>query len=516
MSDWEKRSQRRRLLFTAGACCIALALYAGGAASQTSEVDSYDAAVTSQSKTEALRFIKTFASSHLVGDLIESLPPQVAREVCAELKGSGPAKARKACDALPKALVAQPAVPAPEPAPTAHDEMVDPLSPGADASAGVLPEGEPAGEQVADDIDNADGIEVFDPPMTEIPPAGGGTAGASASAGTGTAAGVSSGAQSAGMYGANDTVTSGDTDLMYSPVVEISPAAGSTEATPVSTVAGSGAGTPSDVEPTLGQTAGDADDAGGTDLFYGPVAEVAPAAGGTTANAASCSVAAPASTPSGGDTQSCGNNVNRDKSEGGKAVPPVAGTVSVVSTTAAISVTTSTSASTGIQPDPAPDTANSESSNPESSNPESSSTESSSAESSSAEKTMPKAAAARAAAARAAAIRAAATRAAAARAAAARAAAARAAAARAAAARAAAVRATAARAAAARAAAAMTRPATRKAAVPTTARARAKAKAIRLRATRAARARARAAVRARANRLGLSKALVNFGPATNK
>jgi hypothetical protein len=316
-----------------------------------------------------------------VGDLIESLPPQVAQEVCADLEGSGPAKARKACDALQETLLAQPAVPAPAVGPAADGVIVDPLSPGGNASGGVLSDDEPAGRQVADDIDNADGIEVVDRPMTEIPPARGGIAGASVSAGADTTAGVSSDAQSAGMHSANDAVASGGADPLYSPVVETSPATSSTAGAPVSTGLGSGWGIPSDVEPTREQSAGDTDDADGTDLFYSPVAEVAPAAGGTAAEPNSCAVAATTSTLSGDDTQSCRSNAKRDKSERTRSIPPVAATASVVSTTAAISVTTSTSASTGIQPGAEPDTANSESSNPESSNAESSNAESNNAES---------------------------------------------------------------------------------------------------------------------------------------
>jgi hypothetical protein len=74
-------------------------------------------AVRSQSKTEVLNFIKAFHSSHLVGDLIQSLSPAVAQQVCADLNGGGPAKARKACEALPTAAAVQPTVPPAEVAP---------------------------------------------------------------------------------------------------------------------------------------------------------------------------------------------------------------------------------------------------------------------------------------------------------------------------------------------------------------------------------------------------------------
>ena len=73
---------------------------------QVSEIDSYDRAVTSQSKEEALAFIEEFRSSHLIGDLIESLRPEVAREVCADLP-NGISRARRACEQLPKVPVTE-------------------------------------------------------------------------------------------------------------------------------------------------------------------------------------------------------------------------------------------------------------------------------------------------------------------------------------------------------------------------------------------------------------------------
>jgi hypothetical protein len=73
---------------------------------QVSEIDGYDRAVTSQTKDDALAFLRKFRSSHLVGDLIESLRPDVAREVCAELP-SGVSSARRACEQLREAPVAE-------------------------------------------------------------------------------------------------------------------------------------------------------------------------------------------------------------------------------------------------------------------------------------------------------------------------------------------------------------------------------------------------------------------------
>src|SRR5262245_44915475 len=104
MSERENSFRGLRPLFLAGASAIALAVCLERSAGQTSEIDAYDAAVRSQSKTEALNFIRIFESSHLTGDLIESLSPEVAQQVCADLKNGGPTRARKACEALPKAI----------------------------------------------------------------------------------------------------------------------------------------------------------------------------------------------------------------------------------------------------------------------------------------------------------------------------------------------------------------------------------------------------------------------------
>ena len=81
-------------------------LLAPAAIAQVSEVDSYERAVISQTKEDALAFIEDFRSSHLTGDLIKSLRPEVAREVCADLPG-GVSRARRACEQLRKVPVAE-------------------------------------------------------------------------------------------------------------------------------------------------------------------------------------------------------------------------------------------------------------------------------------------------------------------------------------------------------------------------------------------------------------------------
>jgi hypothetical protein len=76
-----------RLTLALGA--VALALVTGANASlANSEIDAFDKAATSGSKEDALSFIHEFGSSHLVPDLIDLLPPDVAAAVCADLGGN--------------------------------------------------------------------------------------------------------------------------------------------------------------------------------------------------------------------------------------------------------------------------------------------------------------------------------------------------------------------------------------------------------------------------------------------
>jgi hypothetical protein len=115
MSTEQKRSGSLRALLVAGGSAIALVASVGGAVSQTSELDSYESAVRLQSKTEALAFIKAYPSSHLVGDLIESLRPEVAQQVCTDLHDGGPRRARNACKMLQAARAVAPVEPAAAP-----------------------------------------------------------------------------------------------------------------------------------------------------------------------------------------------------------------------------------------------------------------------------------------------------------------------------------------------------------------------------------------------------------------
>src|SRR5262245_13812215 len=112
MGEWRKSPRSLRVLLPVGVSVAALLAVSEGPIAQMAEIDSYDYAVSSGSKERALAFIREFSSSHLVGDLIESLPPEVGQQVCTELHGSGPAKARKACETLRAAATVQTVSPA--------------------------------------------------------------------------------------------------------------------------------------------------------------------------------------------------------------------------------------------------------------------------------------------------------------------------------------------------------------------------------------------------------------------
>jgi hypothetical protein len=135
------------------ACALACTIAATDAAAATSELDSFEAAVASQTKQAALAFIGEFSSSHLVGDLIELLRPEVAHEVCADLPSSA-ASALDACRKLdvrlatpqtaseePQPILSRESTVEPEPLQSsAHDAAADSqisdaaISPGAGTS----------------------------------------------------------------------------------------------------------------------------------------------------------------------------------------------------------------------------------------------------------------------------------------------------------------------------------------------------------------------------------------------
>src|SRR5262245_19679674 len=112
-------SRRGKPRLSAGIAATAVIALSGDARAQLSELDAFQHAVDTRSRQDALAFIESFGSSHLIPDLIDLLPPDVAMEVCASLSGAAP-RIHAACDsvALETATVPGAGI-APEPAPAA-------------------------------------------------------------------------------------------------------------------------------------------------------------------------------------------------------------------------------------------------------------------------------------------------------------------------------------------------------------------------------------------------------------
>jgi hypothetical protein len=109
MTEWKRSPKGLRILLSLGASAMALFAAGESAMAQMSEIDRYDRAVNSESSVEAVVFIRVFPASHLVDDLIASLPPDVALQVCADLDGGGPRLAQTACKQLQDPLAVAPA-----------------------------------------------------------------------------------------------------------------------------------------------------------------------------------------------------------------------------------------------------------------------------------------------------------------------------------------------------------------------------------------------------------------------
>jgi len=99
MSEPRSRSGGARSLLAVSVSLCVLAASASTLAAE-GEIDSFVRAVTTQSKQDALAFIKTYPSSHLAPDLIDLLAPDVALEVCVDHLGAGhlPLAVLLACD----------------------------------------------------------------------------------------------------------------------------------------------------------------------------------------------------------------------------------------------------------------------------------------------------------------------------------------------------------------------------------------------------------------------------------
>ena len=112
MSESKKSPRGLRILLPLGVSAAAFLAITKSPIAEVSEMDAFQRAVTTQTKVDALTFIKDFGSSHLVPDLIELLKPDVALEVCASLSG-GSSRARDACDKVQRAVATAPAAGSP-------------------------------------------------------------------------------------------------------------------------------------------------------------------------------------------------------------------------------------------------------------------------------------------------------------------------------------------------------------------------------------------------------------------
>jgi hypothetical protein len=110
-SNFGRPSWKIRTLIGAGAAALLLVLVAACSinSGETSEIDSYDLAVRTQSVTAASAFVKQYGTGHLVGDLIESLPPDVALQVCGDLPVGAATKTVRACRQLQDTIATNPA-----------------------------------------------------------------------------------------------------------------------------------------------------------------------------------------------------------------------------------------------------------------------------------------------------------------------------------------------------------------------------------------------------------------------
>lgn len=76
---------------------------------ELSEIDGFEQALAADSKEGVLDFVKAFPSSHLVIDLFELLPPDLAAQVCADLPSDVSSAGRRACNSLKDAIALAPA-----------------------------------------------------------------------------------------------------------------------------------------------------------------------------------------------------------------------------------------------------------------------------------------------------------------------------------------------------------------------------------------------------------------------
>ncbi len=152
------RNPRPIWLFGVGAAALGVA--ACGSV-KVAEIDSFQRAVASDKKEEALTFIDNFGSSHLISDLIDLLEPAVAEEVCYNLPSGASIDARRACNKLEMEVTERS---------TAKAPLVDGAAPANENSAeGNLP---PYQKSPDDSLVN-DGIKVTSSNVTSVEQTGG-------------------------------------------------------------------------------------------------------------------------------------------------------------------------------------------------------------------------------------------------------------------------------------------------------------------------------------------------------
>jgi hypothetical protein len=96
------------MLLTAGTGLSAIGAPTGALA-ELSEIDGFEQALNSGTAEGALDFVAAFPSSHLVNDLFELLPPDIAAAACAGLPNSAGSAAHRACENLKEAISIVPA-----------------------------------------------------------------------------------------------------------------------------------------------------------------------------------------------------------------------------------------------------------------------------------------------------------------------------------------------------------------------------------------------------------------------
>jgi hypothetical protein len=146
------------LLALAGACSVR------DSSNGTSEIESYDAAVHSQTTEDALAFINAHPNSHLVGDLIESLPPDVAAQVCFDMPNGIAGRVATSCQQTrDAAVILPPAMPTPALA------IAGPVVSATAGCAGVPPNLMPAVGNAAADVESNTSSAVAAVPVTPHP-----------------------------------------------------------------------------------------------------------------------------------------------------------------------------------------------------------------------------------------------------------------------------------------------------------------------------------------------------------